>query len=410
MYFPSLPIDARRVVLRFLDLMRRSKSPATEINSQMIHLLSTVTPGMLPSSWAGRIPPVTFQGRHKKLDKYVLNLKKPQNNPHPTFIDVGCGFPPVTTVDTANTLPDWRVYGVDRSFFRYVVYDAENHYACFNRYGQFQYYQSSAKPLDETPEIVRERFRSLFIELCAGMNAPHEHDSEAVEKDGCKLITNHIRNFESENLTFLKSDLEELDLPPADFIRCMNMLLYFDDGMRKTMNEHLARLLEENGLLMTGFNHPFGIYARYTVYRKNGGGTRPVEFAFSLDNLKPLGIGPWMTIADNDREAELLADLSAAIRSDNDFWPQFNRRVDILREKTGLCVRDDKGFLCFTNEGKTAHPFTVMSKMKELWQMMDGEGCTDGAVKALSKAGFTAWKNHVGDVAVLPPEGLLYML
>ena len=51
-------------------------------------------------------------------------------------MDVGCGFPPVTAVDTARSLHDWQVYGVDRSFADYVLYDADGYYACFDKNGE----------------------------------------------------------------------------------------------------------------------------------------------------------------------------------------------------------------------------------------------------------------------------------
>jgi len=46
--FAELPADTRRIILRMLALMKRSSFPATEINSQMLWLLATVTPAMLP--------------------------------------------------------------------------------------------------------------------------------------------------------------------------------------------------------------------------------------------------------------------------------------------------------------------------------------------------------------------------
>lgn len=405
--FSKLTPDAKGVALRLLDLMKRSGCAATEFNAQMAWLLAAVTPSMLPPAWGGRIPPVTFPGRHRKLDTYVRHQIRPADKGRPLFIDLGCGFPPVTAVDTAKFLPDWSVCGVDRSFHHYVLYDADGRYACFNRDGVFQYVQSPGKPLNDTPEGVRVHFQSLFADLRPLLNPPCEDRSAAVTKNGCKLIADHVRDFERENLTFVKADIDDLQLPPARFVRCMNVLLYFPKDVRETMLAAMGALLDENGLMMTGFNHPFGIYARYAVYAKEAVAIRPREFAFGTDNLRPLGIGPWLTLVEDDREAALLADLTGAIRADRTFWSDFTRRVDALRAQFGIGTRDPDGFLQFTEEARSAPPLVVAEKTTALWQQIAMEGYAEGAVAALDRAGYKAWINAVGDIAVRPPEQAL---
>ena len=405
--FPALPADAQGVVLRLLALMKRSSCPATEFNDQMAWLLAAVTPAMLPAAWGGRIPPLTAPGRHRRLDDYVARSAWPADGGRPVFIDLGCGFPPVTTVDTAARLPDWQVYGVDPAFCRYVLYDADARYACFNRHGEFLYLQSPAKPLDDTPAALRERFKGLFAELRPRVAPKDDRVSQTVEKDGNRLVANHVRDYETPNLSFVKGDIDALRLPPARFIRCMNMLLYFEETVRKTMLSSLARRLDGNGLLMSGFNHPFGIYARYTVYTRQNGALCPEEFAFGLDSLRPLGIGPWLTLVEDDKDAVLLADLTRAIRTDRSFWKDFDRAVDILREELGICRRDGDGFIRFGPQMETAPVTVSREKTAALWQRLEADGYTQGAVEALVRAGYNAWQNPAGDIAVRPPEGAL---
>ncbi len=93
--------------------------------------------------------------------------------------------------------------------------------------------------------------------------------SETFEKDGNRLVYNHIKDFEAENLKFIESDIEDLQLPPARVIRCMNVLLYFEKSVRERMRLSMGALLDDGGILISGFNHPFGIYARYAVYKKD---------------------------------------------------------------------------------------------------------------------------------------------
>jgi hypothetical protein len=405
--FSELSAEAQGVILRLLALMKRSSCPATEINSQMIWLLASVTPGMLPPAWGGHIPPVTSQGRHKKLDDYVIKKMHTSVNRRPVYIDIGCGFPPATTIDTAERLPDWSVFGIDRSFSRYVLYDVDGNYACFNRHGKLQYLQAQKKPLNEHSSVTNDRFNSLFTELCPQLHIFDEHSSAAVKKDGYRLVYNHIRDFEGQNLKFLKSDIDNLQLPPARTVRCMNVLLYFEKGIRESLLSKIFTLIDDGGLLITGFNHPCGIYARYSVYTKDKAGVRPLEFSFSLDNLRPLGVGPWLTLADDDREAELLADLTGAIRADRRFWADFNPYVDLLRAKYGICNRDDGGFISFTEDFRNASFGETMERVSALWSQLADEGYTDGAIEALGRAGYHAWKNPVGDIAVSPPDGSL---
>ena len=402
---PELPQDARRFVFRMLLLMRRATVPATEITPHMIWLLSAVNPVMLPSAWGGRIPPLTAISRHEKLDAYVKQQTKIGGNGRPVFVDLGCGFPPATTVDTARNLPDLSVFGVDRAFPSYVVYDIEGTYACFSRAGKFRYLQSPKKPLNNTTEAEKRRFQFLLEELLPGLENAGGHSTRVVEKDGNRLILNHIRNFETENLTFIKSDIQGLRLPPAQVVRCMNVLLYFEKTVLEKMLTAILGLIQDGGMLITGFNHPAGIYARYTVYEKHAKGLRPREFAFSPDNLRPLGTGPWVTLQEADQEAELLADLTRALRADKIFWETFDRRIDALQERFGICVREKNGFLRFSAKEQAALSPAVMKNTALLWRQMEQEGHTERAVQALGRAGYLAWKNPVGDIAVLPPEG-----
>lgn len=120
-----------------------------------------------------------------------------------------------------------------------------------------------------------------------------------------------------------------------------------------------------------------------------------------------MGIGPWLALSDNEEEVELLADLTGAIRADPIFWPEFKKQVDTLQGKYGISRRGKDGFNHFSQEILTAPPGVIMKKSSELWHDLETAGYTDDAVDALSRAGYTAWKNPVGDISVLPPDGSL---
>ncbi len=329
--FPELHPDSQRFVLRMLTFMQRASYPANDITPFLMRALSTIVNSSLPCAWEGRIPPITMPGRHQKLDAYVASQLCAECEERPVFIDLGCGFPPVTTMDTARNLKDWKIFGVDREFSPYLLYDRDGHYASFDRSGDVVYLQTrlttSGRTLNDNPAAARNRFKTLFARMLPLLPAVDGIGSTSVDLGGNRLIHNHIRDFKAGNLSFIEADIHELELPQARAIRCMNVLLYFRKPERERLLAATRRLLGDDGLLIAGFNHFIGSGARYAVYRKVANGNGPGEFAFSLDNLRPIGIAPWYTIHADDPEASCLADLTAAIRGDTMFWPSFNCRA-----------------------------------------------------------------------------------
>lgn len=399
----KLSPEAQDFIRRMLSLMKNAGYSVTGFNPHLIRWLSATVPSTLPGAWGGRIPPLTLPGRHKNLDNYVAKLNKiPANEPH-IFVDMGCGFPPATSVDTAGKLLDWHIYGVDRSFADYVLYDIDGHYACFDQKGIFQYFQAlmnaSGRALYADPAAARKRFNELFGDLFPMLRNSDDKKSESVEKDGNRLIHNHIRDFEADNLTFIKSDLMDLELPPAKVIRCMNVLVYYEPETRKKMLLQAGELLDDDGILIAGTNG-LGIQSRYAVYQKGTNGLFMDEFAFGLDNVGHIVFMPFFTIHENDPEAMLLAELAGTIRSNQSFWPEFSKRQDELLEQQGICQRRSDGFLHFSEDEMPIGEYLERNAL--LWRQMKEEGYTDRAVNVFGQAGYDAWKNSVGDIAIRP--------
>jgi len=404
----ELPADTQDFIMRLLALMKRSGYSATGFSPFLTRWLSTTIPSMLPRAWGGLIPPITMSGRHKKLDAYVINQNLTTGNAPHIFVDIGCGFPPVTSADTARKLPDWQIYGVDRSFADYVLYDINGHYACFDQEGEFLYFQALmdfvGRALYADPVGTRNRFNQLFTDLFPLLQKPDAATSETVEKDGNRLVHHHIRDFETDNLTFIKSDIMDLKIKSAKVIRCMNILLYFTPEIRKEMLLQAGGLLDDNGILIAGTNG-IGVQSRYAVYQKEKDGLFPSEFSFSLDNLGHIAFMPWFTIHKNDPEAMLLAELAGIIRMDRPFWTGFSNRMDELLQSQGICRREADCFLHFPE--KEMSPGDYVKKNVMLWQQIQEEGYTEGAVDILARAGYDAWKNPAGDIAVRPPPNSL---
>ncbi|MDJ0889450.1 MAG: hypothetical protein QNI89_19290 [Desulfobacterales bacterium] len=402
---PGQPKDARALMRRMLGLMKSARFPATDFNPFLTGMLATMVPGVLPCSWGGRIPPLTVPGRHRKLDVYVAAQDCPRTRPRPVFIDLGCGFPPVTTVDTARALPHWKIFGVDRFFATDVVYDNEGHYACFDAEGTYRYFQPmmtrSGMALYADPEATRKHFEKLFETLAPRLPEPGDSTMGTAAWNGHRLVRNPIREFESGNLVFLEAEIQTLQLPPAKAARCMNVLVYFPPPVQKEILRTTGSFLSKGGLLIAGTSG-FGIDARYTVYRQTDSGLIPSEFAFSFENLRSLGIMPYFAIHDGDREASLLADLMGAIRADPSYWPALNHRVDALLAQKRISRRDSEGFLQPPPEEISGS--AIRDRMAAMWQQLVSEGYLSGALEALERAGFEAWENPAGDIAVRPPK------
>jgi SAM-dependent methyltransferase len=398
----SLPADAQGFIRRMLRLMQRANYPVTEFNVILVQALAMWIPNMLPCAWGGKVPPITNPGRHQKLDAYVEREAWAEGKKR-LFVDLGCGFPPVTTADTAKRFPDWQVLGVDRAFAHSVVTDAEGNYACFDGDGNFQYFQAMMTPngreLYANAAATRRRFQDLYAELSGLLSQNDGTASETVAKDNCRLVSNHLKDFERQNLSFVESDIDAMDLPPSDVIRCMNVLVYVNADHRQRMIADICDRLRDRGLFIHGTNGP-GVYGRYAVFEKWNSTVTPREFAFSLENLRPFGVMPWFTIHDEDPEAMLLADLIGALRADADFWPVFDRRIDALLAEKDICRRGDHGYLVFPENMPPVSD--LMVRANAMWQQAIDEGYRERAVAALQRAGWKAWVNAAGDIAIQP--------
>jgi len=400
----ALPTDVQDFICRMLFLMQKADFPATDFTSTLIWQLANLIPGFLPCAWSGGVPPLTLPKRNAKIDAYVGKHSWPDGLVRPVFVDMGCGFPPITTTDSAAALSGWRVFGVDRFFSDYVVYEGGDNYACFNGQGVFQYFQPKMDVagirMYRNPAEVRLRFERIFEELQPLLSQATVQTSERVEKNGNTLIHHPIRNYEAPNLTFLQSEMQDAQVPPAQVIRCMNTLMYFAPEIRQRMLVQAGTLLDNSGILIVGANLMSGASCRYAVYKRDNQSILPTEFALSLDNLRPISVMPWYTLHDDDPEAMLLADILRQIRADRPFWQVFSKRLDELMAQHGLFHRHSNGFLYALEGEQSATDFS--QRTSRLWRQVEAEGFADGAVDALNRAGYTAWKNPVGDIAIRP--------
>jgi hypothetical protein len=120
--------------------MNQANVPATDLSIMIGEILGTLLARILPGAWEGSVPPITLPGRHAAIDQYIK--KAPWNTPlSKSMLDIVCGFPPYTTLDTAAAFPEWDILGVDPSLPVYLIYDAEGNYVTLNDTKKKVYFQ-----------------------------------------------------------------------------------------------------------------------------------------------------------------------------------------------------------------------------------------------------------------------------
>lgn len=389
--------DAQALADRAFRLMRVARFDAMDLSVATAQVMGAVL-GAVPSAWDGAVPPITMPGRHQKLDDYLVRNPWYRPGREPVLLDLGCGFPPVTALDSATTLTGWRVIGVDPSFDRYLVYDGDD-YACFDDDQLLRFFQTSTVTAD--PVLTRARFRGLLRLLLALLPAGDDGELAEVEHRGARLVLNPLRQYERDNLRLTHGEVGSVDIEGGvDAIRCMNVLMYFDHEFRKRALVWATGLLRPGGLVICGNNWAFSTSSRYTVYQERDGQLVPREFAFSIDNVRPVAIAPWYALHDDSHENICNAEAVGIIRNDDAFRIRFDERLDALLAQKGICRRQPDGYVGAVDEQVT--PSVLDNGAAAIAQQLDSEGFVDEAITVLRRAGRHTWRNTAGHIAMRP--------
>ena len=176
--------EARALIERFFRLMKASRIDPKNITTRVATFIGEMVPRIVPSAWGGLIPPITMEGRHVRIDDYIASNPWDDADAGSTLLDLGCGFPPLTAVETAGRLDGWQVIAADPVFDTDVVFDESGDYAIFSVDGVIRYFQPGVSA-DFTRWALRGEIGSVSIE-------------------------------------------------GVDAVRCFNVLLYFDRAFRET--------------------------------------------------------------------------------------------------------------------------------------------------------------------------------
>jgi SAM-dependent methyltransferase len=395
--------DAQALTDRAFRLMRVARLGATDLSVLTAWMFSSSVPQAVPSAWGGGVPPVTVAGRHQKIDDYIAANQWHQPHGEPVLVDLGCGFPPLTAVDSAARLPGWRIVGVDPAFDRYLLYDDQGDYGCFDDTLYLRYHQNQFGGLDADPAATRERLCRLLYRLLPLLASNDTGELAEVEYQGSRLVRNPARRYESTNLALTQGEIGSFNINGgADVIRCLNVLMYFDQPFRDRALEWASKVLRPGGLFLCGSNWVRSTSSRYTVYQEQDGHLVPREFAFSIDNLRPISLAPWWALHDDDLENLYNAEAVGIIRRDEAFRRRFDERLDALLELAGICRRGPDGYLSGPDSETTLTDFDKHNAT--LAEQLDHEGFVDDAVAVLRRNGHKAWRNSAGHIAMQPMQ------
>jgi SAM-dependent methyltransferase len=372
--------------------------------------LSHILPKIHPHAWDGMVPPITLKDRHRKLDDYLRANQWYQPESGAKLVDLGCGFPPHTTVDTAQAFPQCRIVGADPSFGQYLLVDRLGDYAVFEDEDKVRYFQAGIvdtarwESLTQDPEATKSRFRSLLGSILADRPEARGTSLLNVEADGVRLTANPILEYAGDNLRFMQVGLDDLELDgPADLIRCMNVLIYFDHATRLRALRRAHELLREGGLFLAGMNWALSIYCRYTTHQKTDGGMVPREFAFGVENTRPLELVSWYRLYPDDQNCRALIECVRLLRRDPAFMAELDPAMDALQERNSFCPRGEDGYLTGVDPDTPSEH--LQNGFRDMVEELDAMGLPERAAASLRRAGLNAWRNPVGHVAV-DPAGL----
>src|SRR5262245_9599401 len=318
---PAQRPEVRAFLARAFRYLQQARFPAIDFTIELVEQFRDIA-AMVQEVWRGVIPPFTLDGRHRKIDDYIECHTWFQANRRGTLLDIGCGFPPVTTVEAAVRFPSWQVIGADPALPHYLIRDEHGDYALFDEGGSLQYFQGGngrALALWHDPESARLYFSGLLHQLLSEPPISGSATIDLAGKGCAQLVQNPVRQYERANLSLRSGGIGALAVKDIHIIRCFNVLFYFDRNFRRRALDWFDDVLCDGGLVICGVNGFHSTRCRYTIHRKVRKRLVEEEFGFSLDNVRPLGGISWSAFHDDDEEADRLATLVGTIRADPTF-------------------------------------------------------------------------------------------
>lgn len=387
-----------------LSRYRQAGLGITELSPHFVFELAEGLPrNTFLDSKAPFIPPITTPDRHMRIDQLIASLPVPSGT-RPCLLDLGCGFPPITTVEAAERLSNWNVIGVDPSFYPYLVTNNHGYYGCFDGQENLRFMWSDAlhrkvtlqNSADEITKI-REDIVSAAKKLFAKFKTDKRTDE--IEIEGYHLFCNPFKLYTRPNVTFMTGKIGSVEIDNIAVARLFNVSVYYDETFRLQTLDWISKILKEGGMFFCGTDWIKGLSSAYFTYKKADGVLNEVSFSFSIDCLYPLR--PWIFFSMHRSYAEkdTLIRYLKILREDKKFINAFDSRFVKLVEEHGLGKKDPQSnrWLPLTQSLDLAE---FNNSALEINELLEKEGYVDQAVLALRSHGIKAECNAVNLIEV----------
>lgn len=304
--------------------------------------LPEIAKSYMPSLWAN-IPPITRGGRLRLVDRIAHDVLGITPDQAIHFLDVGCGYPPLPTVETAETCPKWSCVGIDPNFPVWILFDDEDNASCFDEAGTLvyiQYLQGGLQPALNIVQRDRQR-RALEWERI--------HQNPTLREEwllGERLLKDPAKHYERDNLSFRTSTLTGLSADQTfDLIRCMNVFPYFDGQAILDNIRHAKSLLADLGVFICGISSEWVGPARYLTYQKHGDALTPQLFGMDLNKFSQREANGWWAFYKDQPDTLFLAKVVRLVSDNGDLFDHVNSVIDRIEHELGHSHRDSDGYL-----------------------------------------------------------------
>lgn len=392
--------DVRRFVTRLCAQFSARGIPAEDFSTYLAWSAATFVPRLLPSAWDG-VAPITVAGRHRRLDEYLAGNPWRRPRPGDRILDLGCGFPALTTFELAARFPTARVTGADPVAGRYLVRLGNGDVGCFTATLGLVYFQpgSNSAARWQAMHADRARTRRRFLAPLRLALAGFSSDGGGTEfaRVPGALVW---KNPGPGTVELVEAAIGSRLLGRHEIIRAMNVLPYLAQADRRRAAAWFRDRLTDGGLLISGVDGPETRHARYRVEQRRGGRMVLRELAMSLDQIRPLEVTAFFALHDDDPDLPVFNAAIRTIRSDPGFMEGFDRRMDALLARERFCRRTVRGHLGGTpGRGATAR---LAAASRRIDQALRREGFAARACRVLRRHGYAAWVNQAGHVAFRP--------
>lgn len=394
-----------RELTDFLDVhfrwLHRSGFDPHDFTPQAGQWYETETLDYLPSALE-IIPPITIKDRLAEVDDYVLSQRTTTEGSPWCMLDIGCGYPPYTTLEFADKFRNCAVDAIDPNLPAYILFDHHrDHAACFNEEKELVFLQcANASVLNEQRQEIREGLAAEWNEI-----KTHLQDNDAYIhelKEAGRLIMDPMTAFARENVRFHAEAFADFRSERKyDLIRCFGVLLYYDREFYMDFLVGINRTLVDGGTFLHGIVDPFHAkQVHYVEVEKRSDGLLQKTLAFSISHISPLLNTYAWVFHGNNPDSLLLVRLLKLINSDRRFYDAYVKRFDHLLDTAELATRDSRGY-------RSALPGLWTKEAKQQLQDICEEMLRefgDELIGLLGRHGICATINPVGHIGVDLPS------